>query len=80
MNQKIIDKANEIVDKISNIPKDTTFFLGEYFSDLDFSFEETFALLKEINKLCEERNIILENPYPDQLTGMPWAIMLQKKN
>ena len=73
MNEKIIKAANEITQKIEELPVDSTFRFADYFNEYDFEQKEEFELMREILRLCESKNIKVNNTQEGAVIGMPWA-------
>ena len=80
MNESIKNAAKEIVEKISQLPKDSEFRFGTYFKEYGFKTNENFELFKEVRLLCESQGIVLENTQAEMMLGMPWAFKYKKKN
>ena len=80
MEDKVKNIAIEIVDKISNLPQDTEFVIGDYFKDYNLESKEKFEVIKEVLSVCESKNIIIENTQEGMTLGMPWVYTFKRKN
>ena len=80
MEEKIKIAAGEIVQRIIGLPIGSEFTFEDYFKDYDFKGKEQFTLMEEILKLCEEKEIEIENLQAGMTLGMPWAYKYKKKN
>jgi hypothetical protein len=76
--------ATEMVEKIRNFPVGTKFTIKELVKTIDESHdfsdvENTFAIMEQFLKRCEQEDIVIENTQANQFLGMPWVYIYIKK-
>lgn len=80
MNDRIDKIADEIVDKISKLPKGSEFVFDTYFNDYEVDMQERFNLINTILELCKNKNIDIVNTQSGLILGMPWVYKFKKNN
>ena len=80
MENKIEIAASEIVAKISELPVNSEFIIGDYFADYKFDNTDNFKLMEAVLALCESNNIKIENMQSGMILGMPWVYKYKKNN